>query len=84
MEPLEVSRQRTPSPTIGGDLPEAKINEAQYAPMVVVRADERPAVNAMEYRAKRGRMTKKCTLIKPRLEGVREENADTTRLAVSR
>ena len=38
----------------GGDLPEAKMNEAQCTPMVVVRADEGPAVNAMECRAKRG------------------------------
>lgn len=38
----------------GGDLPEAKMNEAQCTTMVVVRADEGPAVNAMECRAKRG------------------------------
>ena len=38
----------------GGGLLEAKMNEAQYAPMVVVWADEGPAVNAMECRANRG------------------------------
>jgi hypothetical protein len=61
------------------------MNEAQWTPMVLVRtAEDGPAVKAMECRASEVRMTVKCTLIKPRLEGVKEGNADMARLAVSR
>ena len=38
----------------GGDLPEGKMNEAKWTPMVVVRAIDGPAVIAMECRANRG------------------------------
>ena len=53
----------------GGDLPKAKMNEAQYAPMVVVRAAEGPAVNAMECRAKRGTNDSELYLEKTSIRG---------------
>jgi len=53
--------------------------------MVVVRAAESvPEVNAWNAAQNEVRMTVKCTLIKPRLEGVKQLNADMARLAVSR
>ena len=68
----------------GGDLPEAKMNEAQCTPMVVVRADEGPAVNAMECRAKRGTNDSALYLEKTSIRGAQRGNADLARLAVSR
>ena len=53
----------------GGDLPEAKMNEAQCTPMVVVRADVGPAVIAMECRAKRGTNDNEMYLDKTLIRG---------------
>ena len=58
------------------------MNEAKWTPMVVRSAECEPAVNAMECRANRGTNDSALYLKKPRLEGVREENADMARLAV--
>lgn len=42
-----------PSPLIGGDLREEKLNEAKWTSMVVVRAVDGPDMNARECRASR-------------------------------
>jgi hypothetical protein len=60
------------------------MNEAKWTPMVVVRAHKDPAVIAMKCRANRGTNDSVLYLEKPRLEGVKKENADLARLAVSR
>ena len=52
--------------------------------MVVVRAEAGPAVSAMECRANRGTNDSALYLEKTSIRGVKEENADLARLAVSR
>ena len=60
------------------------MNEAKWTPMVVVRADEGPAVSAMERRANRGTNDSALYLDKTSIRGAKEKNADLARLAVSR